>query len=166
MAWILQTSVSNSIFIAGGYSSGSTLDLVEAVDLGGDQDCDDLTTLPYVNEEVISVTDSLGRSMVCGGQSSFNDDGAWVEGPSMIYPRSFGPDSVRLSDGRYFVSGKGGDPGCFCFLRKREICVTIQLSLTAHQQRDFLMGQSILLDLSCQTETTSTALWSLNQERF
>lgn len=80
--------------------------------MGGDQDCDDLTTLPYVNEEVISVTDSLGRSMVCGGQSSFNDgtqclvyddDGAWVEGPSMIYPRSFGPDSVRLSDGQKYV---------------------------------------------------------------
>ena len=106
----------SNIFVMGGYSAGIT-GAVEVISLDDSLDCGPQTPLPFVSEEMLAVVDSEGRPLACGGtgQTSTDcvvyDEGTWVSGPSMNFARNFGPDSVLLSDGRWFVTGDDNSPG-------------------------------------------------------
>ncbi len=100
----------------GGFYS-EEVDDVSLLSLDESLDCPSQTRLPFEGEEMIAVVDSQGRPLACGGTGQAPnacvayDSGQWVAGPSMIYPRDFGPDSIRLSDGRWWISGDNDEPG-------------------------------------------------------
>ncbi len=109
-----------TIIVMGGLGPGRQLDNVEVVSLDGSLDCGFQPDLPFPNEELVAVVNSEGRPMACGGQLAADktsclvydvDAGIWRDGPNMLNPRSFGPDSVRLSDGRYWITGDSNAPG-------------------------------------------------------
>ncbi len=109
-----------TIIVMGGLGPGSQLDNVEVVSLDGSLKCGFQADLPFPNEELVAVVNSEGQPMACGGQLATDrtsclvyDAGAgvWREGPNMLNPRSFGPDLVRLSDGRYWITGDSTAPG-------------------------------------------------------
>ncbi len=65
------------------------------------------------------MVDSLGRPMSCGGRDEADstvcfvldrEEGEWLEGPSMGWPRRNGGDATLLSDGTFFVSGSDSSP--------------------------------------------------------
>ncbi len=105
-----------NIIIIGGQTIGTISD-VEVVSLDDSVDCLTQTPLPSTNQEMIAVVDSQGRPLACGGlyqpdgSCLVYDQGEWVDGPTMNYPRDAGPDSVLLSDGRWFISGNVDGPG-------------------------------------------------------
>ncbi len=109
-----------TVIVMGGLGPGSQLDNVEVVSLDGSLDCGFQADLPFPNEELVAVVDSEGQPMACGGQLATDKTsclvydasaGIWRDGPNMLNPRSFGPDSVRLSDGRYWITGDSTAPG-------------------------------------------------------
>ncbi len=105
-----------NILIMGGFYA-EEVDDVSLLSLDKSLDCPSQTRLPFEGEEMIAVVDSQGRPLACGGTGQAPnacvayEDGQWVAGPSMIYPRDFGPDSLRLSDGRWWISGNNDEPG-------------------------------------------------------
>ena len=105
-----------NILIMGGFYA-KEVDDVSLLSLNESLDCPSQTRLPFEGEEMIAVVDSQGRPLACGGTGQASnacvvyEDGQWVAGPSMIYPRDFGPDSIRLSDGRWWISGNNDEPG-------------------------------------------------------
>ncbi len=109
-----------TIIVIGGLGPGSQLDNVEVVSLDGSLDCGFQADLSFPNEELVAVVNSEGRPVACGGQLAADKTsclvydagaGVWRDGPNMLNPRSFGPDSVRLSDGRYWITGDSTAPG-------------------------------------------------------
>ncbi len=112
----------DTIIIIGG-CSGSRLDDVEVISLGDILACSHIADLPIPNHDIIAVIDSHGRPLACGGRHSDPDEclvykadiNLWTHGPTMKFSRSYGPNSIRLSDGRYWISGDKYSPGYSVF---------------------------------------------------
>ncbi len=96
---------------------------MEVLSLGDSLECQDIADLPSPTQELIAVVDSQGRPLACGGRKTYPeeclaydiDTNLWTAAPSMSFPRNFGTDAIRLSDGRYWISGDDSAPGYFDF---------------------------------------------------
>ncbi len=116
--------IDEDIIIVFGGCGGSRLDDVEVISLGDILACSHIADLPIPNHDIIAVIDSQGRPLACGGRHSYPYDeclvykadvNLWFSGPTMNFPRSYGPNSIRLSDGRYWISGDAFSPGYSVF---------------------------------------------------
>ncbi len=97
---------------------------MEVISLGDILACSHIADLPNPNHDIIAVIDSQGRPLACGGRHSYYpyeclvykaDINLWTPGPTMNFPRSYGPNSIHLSDGRYWISGDASPPGYSVF---------------------------------------------------
>ncbi len=172
---------------------------MEVLDLQDSSSSCPQLSLPAHNEELITVVDNQGRPLACGGQVgnmvyqfSFDvcfsfggkevsnsracltyntDTGAWEdEGVRMNYGREGGSDAIRLSDGRFFITGdrnNGGYWQCHCgylfiyCMSQASFLLFLEIPILK-----FMMVPPLRWVLSCHIMFTITAHVRWNQAGF
>ncbi len=107
------------LLLVGGYRVDQPLSDVEGLDLTSQHSCNEmLTPLPLATDYALAMTDDQGRPVACGGPFIADPKAClvydseldlWVDGPEMNFERFDGAASLRLPDGRHWITG--ADPG-------------------------------------------------------